>query len=104
MSGILDSLFGINLQFTPNRGLEEEYASALNDVLRAEDAVEEKLSLAQWTSVKSYLEQIHKLQLLDCRLQFERGFLLGVDIMREVMSRDLESRMETHRPDRPERL
>ena len=91
MSSIIDSLFSSDFQFAPNWKLEDEYASILNIVSQAEDAVKKMLSPKQWALVSDYTGQIQNLHALNDLSQFRRGFILGAKIMLEVVSIDMDT-------------
>lgn len=85
MRSVLDILFSCDLHFVQDQKFTAQYAAALDDILRAEKIVKAGLSDEHWTLVSNYLERIHELQALDYQIQFERGFLLGSQLMMGVL-------------------
>lgn len=87
MCDILDELFSCSPHFEQGREFETQYAAALDNVLRAEEVVKTRLLPEHWLLVNNYLEQIQDLHTLDCRFQFERGFLIKAQLSAEVLLR-----------------
>lgn len=89
MDKILDWLFQSSLGVAQSEDYRQKYSADLENILRAEKDAKAKLSDEQWALVNDYLERIRELQVLDCRLQFERGLLLGAKIMLWVAEQEM---------------
>lgn len=85
MNSILKTLFLSDIQFVPDENLECQSAEALDGVLQAEKAVRKGLSSEQWKLVTGYLERVQLTCSLDSQLHFKRGFLLGSQLMTEIL-------------------
>lgn len=89
---ILTALFHCDLPFAPYPSNTERYSTALSEVEDAEKALKKTLSSESQALLRDYQKKAMRYQQEDCRLEFERGFLLGAQLMLAVLTRRVERR------------
>lgn len=87
MDKILEILFHCDLSYAPNEELEERYSVASEDMELMAKSIKIELPPEHLASLKAYQEKIQQYQMLDCQLEFEKGFLLGAKITLEILTK-----------------
>lgn len=91
MEPLLDWLYQSDLGISHNEDYEHQCSAALDDVLRAENAVKSELFPAHLTLVTDYAEKIQLYHSLDGPFQFERGFLFGAKILLWIAQQKIQA-------------
>lgn len=91
MDEIMEALFHCDLSYTQSRDFEKRYSVALESMTQAERLIRKGLPAEYQALVKDYQKKIQDYQMLDCQLEFEKGFLLGAQIMLTVLLRKITS-------------
>lgn len=87
MDEILAALFHCDYSFDRSRKTAEQYSTALDELEQAERAVKIELTPEDRTLVAAYQEKVQQFQTVDCQIEFERGFLMGAQLILELMTR-----------------
>ena len=87
MGPLLDWLYQSDIDLSYSKNYKRQRSAALDEVLRAEEAVKKELSPNQLALVMDYMEKVQLYHSLDGPFQFERGFLHGSRLIMEVLSK-----------------
>lgn len=92
MDEILRELFHCDLYFAPSRSGDERYSSALDEVEAAERTLRKTLPPEYQTLMRDYQEKVLRYQQEDCCLEFQRGFLMGAQLILAAVGGKIEGR------------
>ena len=90
MKSILEFLFSVELNF-PGTWMEEcRIGRELDRMTDLEDQIRDKLGEEQAAIWKTYQEQARQRETQQCRMEFERGFLMAANLALEIFHRTAE--------------
>lgn len=84
---MLDFLFNSEISFPKGWERESQLGNLVEAVQGLSAKIETLLGAEHLASWKRYQDQIQQLQNLNCQIEFERGFLIGAELLVEVMAR-----------------
>ena len=87
MGEIMEALFHCDLPSSQSQDFEKRYSVALENMTQAERSIRKELPAEYQVLVEDYLKKAQEYQMLDCQLEFERGFMMGSQIMLAVLLR-----------------
>ena len=83
---MLDFLFNSEISFPKSWERENRLGNLVEAVQELSANIETLLGEECLESWKQYQNQIQKLQNLNCQIEFERGFVIGTELLVEVMT------------------
>ena len=83
----MEALFHCDLPYSQSQDFEKRYSVALENVTQAERSIRKELPAEYQVLVEDYLKKAQRYQMLDCQFEFERGFMMGSQIMLTVLLR-----------------
>lgn len=90
MDEILTALFHCDYSFDHSPEIAKQYSEALDELEQAERMVKKELTPENRALVMAYQEKVQQFQMVDCQIEFERGFLMGARLILGLMTRRAE--------------
>ena len=84
---MLDFLFNSEISFPKSWERESQLGNLVEAVQDLSAKIETLLGVEHLESWQQYQDQVQQLQNLNCQIEFERGFLIGAELLVEVMTR-----------------
>ena len=84
---MLDFLFNSEISFPKSWERESQLGNLVEAVQGLSANMETLLGVEHLESWQQYQDQVQQLQNLNCQIEFERGFLIGAELLVEVMTR-----------------
>lgn len=84
---MLDFLFNSEISFPKSWERESQLGNLVEAVQGLSANIETLLGVEHLESWQQYQDQVQQLQNLNCQIEFERGFLIGAELLVEVMTR-----------------
>lgn len=84
---MLDFLFNSEISFPKSWERESQLGNLVEAVQGLSANMETLLGVEHLESWQQYQDQVQQLQNLNCQIEFERGFLIGAELLVEVMVR-----------------
>ena len=84
---MLDFLFNSEISFPKSWERESQLGNLVEAVQGLSAKIEALLGVEHLESWQQYQDQVQQLQNLNCQIEFERGFLIGAELLVEVMTR-----------------
>ena len=80
-------LFNSEISFPKSWDRESQLGNLVEAVQELSAKIEALLGVEHLEFWKQYQDQVQQLQNLNCQIEFERGFLIGAELLVEVMTR-----------------
>ena len=84
---MLDFLFNSEISFPKSWERESQLGNLVEAVQGLSANMETLLGVEHLESWQQYQDQVQQLQNLNCQIEFDRGFLIGAELLVEVMTR-----------------
>ena len=84
---MLDYLFNSEISFPKSWDRESQLGNLVEAVQELSAKIEALLGVEHLEFWKQHQDQVQQLQNLNCQIEFERGFLIGAELLVEVMTR-----------------
>ena len=84
---MLDFLFNSEISFPKSWERESQLGNLVEAVQGLSANIETLLGVEHLESWQQYQDEVQQLQNLNCQIEFERGFLIGAELLVEVMTR-----------------
>ena len=84
---MLDFLFNSEISFPKSWERESQLGNLVEAVQDLSAKIETLLGVEHLEFWQQYQDQVQQLQNLNCQIEFERGFLIGAELLVEVMTR-----------------
>lgn len=84
---MLDFLFNSEISFPKSWERESQLGNLVEAVQDLSAKIETLLGVEHLEFWQQYQDQVQQLQNLNCQIEFDRGFLIGAELLVEVMTR-----------------
>ena len=84
---MLDFLFNSEISFPKSWERESQLGNLFEAVQDLSAKIETLLGVEHLEFWQQYQDQVQQLQNLNCQIEFDRGFLIGAELLVEVMTR-----------------
>ena len=90
MKSMLEFLFSSEITFPGSWAAENRFGDELDEVTKLGGQIKAQLGEAQAALWKEYQEKAQRLENRQCRMDFERGFLMAANLALELFHRSQE--------------